>query len=219
MWIIVIEVILWYLKNPLISKFQFLEMPYYMFMSIAATILPIVIFKTFELIPAEKNYSILVHALFSLLVSFALWSTEKVSKKAKIGNTQVSRKKEISSILLTVVFWIASAFCVISLSSHITSCIFSSKGIITLSVIIITDCILLILKKKVTLILNISGASYYMLMAATASFIGGILLQFDNYITFIYKTGFLTALSLYFALTLMIVDKLIHPHKNERLRD
>ena len=44
-------------------------------------------------------------------------------------------------------------------------------------------------------------------------------MKFDNYITFIYKTGFLTALSLYFALTLMIVDKLIHPHKNERLRD
>lgn len=58
-----------------------------------------------------------------------------------------------------------------------------------------------------------------MLMAATASFIGGILLQFDNYITFIYKTDFLTALSLYFSLTLMIVDKLINPHKNERLRD
>ena len=201
-WTMLIEVILWYFKKPLLNKLKILEMPYYMFMAITATLFPFIRWDIFENIPTEE-YTWLLHAYLSLFISFALWL---ISKKARLKKSNSNNANKATSILPITIPLILTTGCTVILSFYATSFIFSNTGIFCLLLVIFTELALWVFKSKVIHTLKISTASCHILMAAIASFVSGMILSYDRFDFLFCRITYIVLFSVCFSLALMLFN-------------
>ena len=200
-WTILIEVILWYFKKPLLNKLKIHEMPYYMFMAITATLFPFIRWDIFESIIGK--YTWLLHAYLSLFISFALWL---ISKKARLKKSNSNNANKATSILPITIPLILTTGCTVILSFYATSFIFSNTGILCLLLVIFTELALWVFKSKVIHTLKISTASCHILMAAIASFVSGMILIYDRFDFLFCRMTYIVLFSVCFSLALMLFN-------------